>query len=81
MKKNIIFSLVTSLCVFANSAFASKLPDDVWSYVKTQLPTAQQRFDSVITLDNGLMYIPLYPPNLVNVDVIKSEYSYPTGKD
>jgi len=78
--KNIIITSFLTLSFLNNSSFASKLPDDVWNYVKTQLPNAQQRFDSVITLDNGLMYIPLYPPNTTNVPVIKSDYVYPTGK-
>ncbi len=59
--------------------FASKLPDDVWEFVKTNLPKAQQRFDSVVTLGD-IMYIPLYPPAQKDVDKITVEYTYPQNK-
>ena len=60
-----------------NTALASKLPNDVWNFVKTNLPNAQQRFDSIITLPDEVMYIPLYPPNNTTVDKISIEYTYP----
>ena len=60
-----------------NAALASKLPNDVWNFVKTNLPDAQQRFDSIITLPDEVMYIPLYPPNNTTVDKISIEYTYP----
>jgi len=60
-----------------NSAFATKLPDDVWKFVKASLPDAQQRFDSVITLDENTMYIPLTPPSNTTVNAIALEYTYP----
>lgn len=75
--------LIASIILFAigNTAFASKLPNDVWNYVKTNLPQAQQRFDSVITFANSTtMYIPLYPPNTIQVDSIETEYTYPENQ-
>ncbi len=76
--KIIISSLILAFCL-ALGADASKLPDDVWKYIKTNLPEANQRFDSVVTLKDGTMYIPLYPPSSVEVDDIKIEYTYPQG--
>ena len=67
-----------SLCFFLSSgAFASKLPNDVWSFIKSEIPSAKQRFDSVITISDDLMYIPLYPPSDKTVEKISVEYSYP----
>ena len=63
-----------------NCANASKLPNDVWNFVKTSLPNAQQRFDSVITINENTMYIPLSPPSTTTVDAIKIDYTYPTNK-
>ena len=62
---------------FSNPVFASKLPNDVWNFVKSQIPSAKQRFDSVITITDDVMYIPLYPPSGKTVDKISVEYSYP----
>lgn len=77
LKKNILSISLLAALAFSNSADASKLPEDVWKYVKASLPQAQQRFDSVVTLSNGIMYIPLYPPIDATVEEIKVEYSYP----
>lgn len=70
-------SLILNL---TNTANATKLPNDVWKYVKTSLPNAQQRFDSVILLSDDMMYIPLYPPADKTVDKIEISYTYPQGK-
>ncbi len=78
IKRNIICSILLTFCLILG-ADASKLPDDVWKYIKTSLPEANQRFDSVITLKNGVMYIPLYPPTSVDVQEIQIEYTYPKG--
>ena len=57
------FKLILSLFMFtllSQSAFASKLPIEVWEYVKEQLPSSTQRFDSVVVVSPDVMYIPLY---------------------
>ncbi len=78
MKKIVLFLL---FFIFSSSvSFASKLPNDVWKFVKNNLPSAQQRFDSVITLSNDVMYIPLTPPSLTEVETIKIDYTYPNNK-
>lgn len=76
--KRLTLGILAIFCLTNIQADATKLPDDIWKYVKNQLPDAQQRFDSVITLKNGVMYIPLYPPSPKNVDKLTIEYSYPT---
>ncbi len=77
IKKVVILLFLTVFLGLNKSAYATKLPSDVWDYVKANLPQAQQRFDSVIVISDNLMYIPLYPPSDINVDDIKIEYSYP----
>ena len=64
--------LVTSTC-----SYASTLPNDLWDYIKQNLPEAKQRFDSVIELPSGSLYIPLYPVQEIVNDEIKIEYTYP----
>ena len=68
-----------TFCMF-QASYASKLPDDVWKYVKSNLPDAKQRFDSVITLSDDIMYIPLYPAASQDVEKIAIEYSYPSSQ-
>ena len=68
----LVFSMMTR-------ADASKLPEDVWNFIRTNLPQARQRFDSVITLKNDIMYIPLYPPADSDVEKIDIDYTYPSG--
>lgn len=75
-----VLFLLFAVALFQNQAIASKLPNDVWNYIKASLPDAKQRFDSVITLKNDIMYIPLYPPSDTTVSSIKTEYTYPSGK-
>ena len=63
MKFKIYVMYLFLFLMFFNCAFASKLPDDVWNFIKEQIPNAKQRFDSVITISDDIMYIPLYPPS------------------
>lgn len=80
IKKNILLISLGAFLMFLPKANATKLPNDVWNHVKGQLPQAQQRFDSVLILNNDVMYIPLYPPNTTTVEEIKVEYVYPANK-
>jgi len=78
--KRLIVAIGIFVLSLSDSAFASKLPNDVWEFVKSNLPTAKQRFDSVVTVNDDIMYIPLYPPADKTVNSIQIEYSYPNKK-
>ena len=80
IKKSIVLLFVGIFMALQNAANATKLPDEVWDFVKSNLPKAQQRFDSVITLSDNIMYIPLYPPAEKEVSKISIEYVYPQNK-
>ncbi len=77
--RNLLKTLLVAGAIFLTcpNAYASKLPDDVWGYVKGQLPKATQRFDSVVVINNSVMYVPLYPAQRHDVDKIAVEYTYP----
>lgn len=75
------FAILLAFMFFAGSADASKLPSEVWEYVKEELPSATQRFDSVIVVSSEVMYIPLYPAQIGAVNKLEIEYSYPAGKN
>lgn len=73
--------LAVSLCFLTGGqALASRLPDDVFEFIKKELPNATQRFDSVILLDANTMYVPLYPAEKATVDNIKIDYTYPNNQ-
>ena len=75
--------IILSLLMFVfltNGAYASKLPDDLWIYIKEQFPDATQRFDSVVVVSKDVMYIPLYPAQSPAVSDIEVEYTYPKGQ-
>ncbi len=81
LNTNVILKLIFLFMFFIsqNIASASKLPDDVWKFVKASLPYAQQRFDSVVIVNNNVMYIPLYPPAKTEVQTLAIEYSHPNN--
>ncbi len=71
-----IFTIIAFLAV-TTCSHASTLPNDMWQYIKQELPEAKQRFDSVIELPSGSLYIPLYPAQEIVNDEIKIDYTYP----
>ncbi|GBF22729.1 hypothetical protein tpqmel_0133 [Candidatus Gastranaerophilus sp. (ex Termes propinquus)] len=77
------YFLLLILAVFAllpQEAIASRLPDDVWEYIKKELPGATQRFDSVVVVKKDIMYVPLYPAQREDVEKLVIEYAYPAAK-
>ncbi len=75
-----IFLTVSVIFSAHNAAFCSKLPDDFWDYIKKELPNSTQRFDSVILVNDDVMYVPLYPAVKADTKEIKVKYVYPSNK-
>lgn len=75
-----LFLSIFAFLFISNNAFASKLPEDLWLYLKEQFPNATQRFDSVVVVSPDVMYIPLYPAQSAAVADIKVDYTYPKGQ-
>ena len=71
------FLVITAFLTLNTCSWASTLPKDMWEFIKQELPEAKQRFDSVIELPSGSLYIPLYPAQEIVNDAIKIEYTYP----
>jgi len=81
MKKLVVCILAVAAIVISGSeAQASKLPDQLWQYIKGEIPGAVQRFDSVVTVSKDVMYIPLYPAQKEEVEKLEITYSYPQMK-
>ena len=77
MKKllGIFFVLVLSV----TSVFAAKLPSDVQVYLKKNISGIDIRFDGVIILPDGTLYLPLYPASFKKPDKLEIAETYPSG--
>ncbi len=75
-----ILLIALVLSILMPRAYASKLPDSLWEYIKKDFPNATQRFDSVVIISKDLMYVPLYPAQRNEVEKIQIDYTYPQGK-
>jgi hypothetical protein len=70
-------SILTVLFISTGCAMATNLPNELWDYVQKSFPDAKQRFDSVVELKNGNIYIPLAPAIEEHPENIGIEWSYP----
>lgn len=59
MKKIILIIFV--ILITASNVYAAKIPDNVANFIKQTYPKADFRFDGLITLPDGTLYLPLYP--------------------
>ena len=74
--KKILISLFV-LCLTATTCLAAKLPDDVQSMLKKTYPNVDIRFDGVIILPDGTVYLPLYPAKIKNEQTLTVVQTYP----
>lgn len=75
MKKILI--LFAILLSTAASVMAAKLPDDVQSMLKKTFPNVDIRFDGVIILPDGTLYLPLFPAKMKTPDKLAVQTTYP----
>ena len=80
MKRLCILSLQLFFCLFVaiQSVNASKLPDDVQGYLKRNCSNIDIRFDGVIILEDGTIYLPLYPASLKKPERLEITQTYPS---
>lgn len=58
--KKLILTLILILATSTN-AFAAKIPDNVKTVIKKDFAKTDFRFDGLITLPDGTLYLPLFP--------------------
>lgn len=58
--KKLILTLILMLAT-ATNVFAAKIPDNVKSLIKKDFAKADFRFDGLITMPDGTLYLPLFP--------------------
>lgn len=74
--------LLTLIIIFmtATNAFAAKVPDNIKSVIKKDFAKADFRFDGLITLPDGTLYLPLYPALVKKPETIEVKSTIPEGK-
>lgn len=78
MKKLVLTLLV--ILVTATGAFAAKIPDDVKFLLKKDFNKVDFRFDGLIILPDGTIYLPLYPALVKKPEVLTVKETVPAGK-
>lgn len=68
------------MVICASGAFAAKLPDNIQGAIRKDFPRADFRFDGVIILPDGTIYLPLYPALVKKPSEITIAKTYPQGK-
>ena len=63
-----------------SNVFAAKIPDMVKSYILTNIPQADIRFDGVIILPDNTIYLPLYPSLFSDITELKIKETYPANQ-
>lgn len=79
MKK--IFLTLILIFITSATAFAAKIPDDIKSFVKKEIPKTDFRFDGLITMPEGSLYLPLFPALVKKPDIIQISKTYPENKN
>lgn len=77
--KKIVLVLILMIAT-ATGVFAAKVPDNVKSLVKKDFAKADFRFDGLITLPDGTLYLPLYPALVKKPEVLEIKTTIPAGK-
>lgn len=62
------------------TVFAAKVPDDVKNLVKKDFAKADFRFDGLITLPDGTLYLPLYPALVKKPEKLEIKSTLPESK-
>lgn len=77
--KNIAVLLIV-YCMTALSSYATKLPPYILQTLKADLPKANVRFDGLVTLPDGTVYLPVLPSNPKKNPQGKVVMTYPSSK-
>lgn len=77
--KKIILTLILIL-VSANCVFAAKIPDTVKTLVKKDVPQADFRFDGLVIMPDGSLYLPLFPALVKNPETLQVQSTIPENK-
>lgn len=77
--KKLILTLILMLATCSN-VFAAKIPENVRNLVKKDFAKTDFRFDGLITMPDGTLYLPLYPALVKKPEVLEIKSTIPAGK-
>jgi DNA-binding beta-propeller fold protein YncE len=75
-----IFLTILLIFLTASNVFAAKVPDNVKNLVQKDFPKTDFRFDGLITLPDGTIYLPLYPALVKKPEKLEVKSTVPEGK-
>lgn len=74
-------TLLTVLAITCSApVLSATIPDCVQQIVSKDFPKTTYRFDGMIILPDGTMYLPLFPAKIIKLDKLSIKQTYPTGK-
>lgn len=75
------FLIILMLMFFTiNTVFASKIPQQMQSYIEKTFPKTDFRFDGLIILPDNTMYLPLFPAETTEQDDVLIKKTFPENK-
>ena len=77
--KKLVIGLAVTLAA-AIPVNATKLPDNVQNYIEASYPNTVFRFDGIVQLPDGTVYLPLIPSKFNTEDVVGIKYTIPANK-
>lgn len=81
MKKTIASAALSILLFSGMTAEAVMLPHSMRVYLFNNVAGTSVRFDGLVNLPNGTMYVPIIPAIEKKVDKLEVVYTYPAGKN
>lgn len=77
--KKLILTLILLLTT-ATNAFAARVPDNIKAVIKKDFAKADFRFDGLITMPDGTLYLPLFPALVKKPEKIEVKSTIPASK-
>ncbi len=68
------------MLITSTASIAATVPENIQKYVKNDFPKTTFRFDGVVILPDGTVYLPLFPAKILNPESITLKQTYPAGK-
>ena len=75
-----LLGILLGMMLTVSCAFASKIPADVQNYLKKNVEGIDIRFDGVIILPDGTLYLPLYPASFKKPETLEISETYPADQ-
>lgn len=79
MKKFLLTLIV--ILIATPSVFAAKIPDNLKDIIRKDYAKTDFRFDGLITLPDGTLYLPLYPALVKKPEKLQIKSTIPEGKN